>query len=564
LTQSGAALGSAIVAEDGLAGLRVREVVLPFRELMVDFDYLIVGAGAAGCVLASRLSENPDNRVLLMEYGGRDTNPVLHVPEGFYFAIRGRRYAYHYATRPVGPGRQVEVWTRGKVVGGSTAVNGMMWIRGARADWDGLAARGNPAFGWERVLSAYRSMEDHNLGASDTRGAGGPLAISVTGNHDELDQAVLASAQGMGWERVADVNAHDSERIGFTPSTIRHGRRVSAYSAFVRPARGRRNLTVATGTRAGYLLFDGTRVVGVRAADRGRAVDLRARRQVILSAGTVETPLLLERSGIGHPDVLRRAGVDVRAESPNVGERIIEQRMVTIQVRLKGNVGLTRRLNTVPKQGWEGFKYLLTRSGPIATGGYDLVCQFKSAPGLDRPDIQGIFAPVALDTGSPARKLASYSGAMFSGYQIRPTTTSSVHLSGQLPENPPVINARFLEDEADRQAIAPVVGIARELFATPPLAGHVTGEDRPGPAVSGPGEVVRHALDTGTGIYHAVGASAMGPDADDVVDPRLRVRGVTGLRIVDASVLPVQVAGNTAAPTMAVAWIAADLILEDS
>jgi choline dehydrogenase-like flavoprotein len=293
-------------------------------------------------------------------------------------------------------------------------------------------------------------------------------------------------------------------------------------------------------------------------------VDLRARKQVILSAGTVETPLLLERSGIGRPDVLRRAGVDVRAESPNVGERLIEQRMVTLQVRLTGNMGATRRLNTVPKQGWEGFRYLFTRSGPIATGGYDLVSQFKSAPDLDRPDIQGIFAPVALDTGSPATKLASYSGARFSGYQMHPTTTSSVHLSGQLPGNPPVIDARFLEDDADRKAIAPVVDIARELFAKAPLADHVAGEDYPGPAVSGPDDVVRYALDTGTGLYHAVGASAMGPDAGDVVDPRLRVRGVTGLRVVDASVLPVHVAGNTAAPTMAVAWIAADLILEDS
>ena len=258
---------------------------------MVDFDYVIVGAGAAGCVLASRLSEDPDNRVLLLEYGGRDTNPLLHVPEGFYFTIRGRRYTYHYPTRPVGPGGQVEVWTRGKVVGGSTAVNGMMWTRGAAADWDGLAARGNPAFGWERVLSAYRSMEDHSLGASDMRGAGGPLGISVTENDDQLDQAVLAAAQGMGWERVADANAHDSERIGFTPSTIRHGVRASAYSAFVRPVRGRRNLTVATRTRAGYLLFDGTRVAGVRAAKDGRTVDYRARKEVILSAGTVESKI---------------------------------------------------------------------------------------------------------------------------------------------------------------------------------------------------------------------------------------------------------------------------------
>jgi choline dehydrogenase len=532
--------------------------------VMVDFDYVIVGAGAAGCVLADRLSADPDNRVLLLEYGGRDRNPMLYVPKGFYFTLQEKPYTYHYSTQPVGPDRKVEDWTRGKGLGGSTVVNGMMWMRGAAADWDGLAARGNPGWNWQRVLSAYRAMEDHNLGASDMRGAGGPLGVSVVEDDDELDQAVLASAQDMGWEYVADVNAHDSERIGFSPSTIRHGVRTSAYSAFVRPIRRRRNLTLATRTRAGCLLFDGTRVVGVRASKRGRAVEYRARKEVILSAGTVETPLLLERSGIGRADVLRRAGVDVRVESPNVGERVIEQRIVSLQVRVKGNVGPTQHLNTLPKDAWEGFKYLFTRSGPIATSGYDLVCQFKSSPDLDRPDIQGLFVPMALDPGGGGMKLAKHSGVMFVGYQMNPATTSSVHLGGPQPRSAPIIDAHFLEDDADRKATAPVLGIARAVFAKGPLADYVDSEDFPGPDVSSSGDVVRYALDTGSGIYHAVGSSAMGPQADDVVDPQLHVRGVTGLRVADASVLPVQLAGNTQAPTMAVAWIAADLIREDS
>src|SRR5580704_8500128 len=193
--------------------------------VMGDFDYVIVGAGAAGCVLASRLSQDAKNQVLLLEYGGGDKNPVIYVPKGFYFTLRGQRYTYHYSTRPVGPAGQVEVWTRGKGLGGSAAVNGMMWMRGAAADWDGLAARGNPGWSWADVLPAYRAMEDHSLGASESRGAGGPLGVSVTDPGDEITAAVMAAAVSYGWARVADANASDAERIGFTPSTISHGRR---------------------------------------------------------------------------------------------------------------------------------------------------------------------------------------------------------------------------------------------------------------------------------------------------------------------------------------------------
>jgi choline dehydrogenase-like flavoprotein len=284
---------------------------------------------------------------------------------------------------------------------------------------------------------------------------------------------------------------------------------------------------------------------------------------MILSAGSVQTPLLLERSGIGDPEVLRKAGVDLRAESPNVGERVIEQSHLSVQFRLKGNVGETQRLNTPPKQAWEGFKYLFTRRGPIAEPGFNLVAGFESSPDLDRPDIQGQFVPLALDRNNPSAKLADHLGVQFVGFQISPMTTSSIHLGGRLPGNAPMINANYLEDDADRKAIAPVLGIARELFARSPLADCVLEEEVPGPTVSND-EGLQYALNTEASSYHAVGACSMGPNGDDVVDPELRVRGVDGLRVVDASVLPVQVSGNTAAPVMAVAWIAADLILEGS
>jgi choline dehydrogenase len=525
----------------------------PYACGYMDYDYIVVGAGAAGCVVAGRLAEDPRASVLLIEYGGADVNPLLHVPKGFYYTLRGDRYLYRYPTRSPGPGQPPEAWLRGRVLGGSAAVNGMMWVRGAPADWDALAALGNPGWGWTDIGPAYQGVES-------------ALGVSVTETDDLVTQAILGSAKAFGWEHVADFNAADSDRIGFTPSTIRDGRRTTSYRAFIRPGR-RGNLTVATRTRAGRLLFGasggrGGRVTGIRVRHGGTTTDITARREVIICAGTVETPLLLERSGIGRPDILRAIGAGVRAESPQVGERVIEQRGVALQVRLTVDAGPGARVATLRGKARETLRYLRDHTGVLATAGYDLACQFRSSPGLPRPDIHGLFAPLAVDTGQADLRLARHPGILFLGYQIRPGTFSAIHCGGSRPEDLPVIEARFLETAADRAATGPVLGIARAVLGSGPVA-ELTGEEEfPGPAVTTPQQVVQYALEAGAGIYHAVGSAAMGPGDDAVVDAALRVRGVAGLRVADASVLPAQVSGNTAAPAMAIGWRAADLIRE--
>jgi choline dehydrogenase-like flavoprotein len=436
----------------------------------------------------------------------------------------------------------------------------MMWSTGAPADWDGLAAAGNGGWGWADIGPAFRGLEAR-------------LGVGVTETDEQVTRAILASATGYGWEYVADFNAHDSERIGFTPSTIRSGRRVTSYRAFVHergwrtgpervPGRagGRRGLTVATRTRAGYLLFDGSRVTGIRVRHGSSTRDVTARREVIVCAGAIETPLLLERSGIGDPAVLGRLGITVRAASPRVGARIVEQRGVALQVRLKDNIGPGRLVASTGGRARETLAYILNGSGILATAGYDLVCQFRSSPGAARPDVHGLFVPMAIDPSSPELRLARYSGVLFVGYATRPESFGSVHAGGAAPEDPPVITARYLETEADRAATGAVLGVARAVLGREPLAELVSGEEFPGPAVTTAAEVMRYALDAGGGIYHAVGSAAMGPDDESVVDASLRVRGVEGLRVADASVLPGQVSGNTAAPAMAVGWRAADLI----
>jgi choline dehydrogenase len=527
------------------------------------FDYVIAGAGSAGCVLANRLSADPAVNVLLVEAGGQDTNPLIAMPGGATELLGDPATAWHYPTRPFGPSQQVEYWVRGKTLGGSSSVNGMTYNRGNRPDYDVLEDRGNPGWGWDDMLPVFRAMEDNELGASDLRGAGGPLHVSTLDGGDPLLEDVIGAGAGLGWQRAADFNESNEERIGYTMATIHDGRRSSAATAFLHPVTDRPNLTVALHTTVDRVLLEGGRAVGVQGRQNGQAFEARATREVILATGAIVTPKILQLSGIGPADTLRSAGVDVAVDSPNVGRRLREHRGFRLQFRLAEELGYNTVLGTESGQQAAAEQYQATRSGRLAGPVFDLVGFFKTRPDLERPDAQFQLAPFSVRQLEPGKslQLEQEPGVMCVAYVLRPDSEGSIQITSADPDAALDIDPNYLATAHDRETSVGVVRGLRRLFATEPLATRIVHETVPGPGVQGDQEIIDAGLDLGGCGYHAIGTCAMGPNDDDVVDPQLRVRGVTNLRVVDASVLPTMVSGNLNGPVSAIAWRASDLIL---
>jgi choline dehydrogenase len=530
---------------------------------VAQFDYVIVGAGPAGCVLANRLSADPGTSVLLIEAGDQDTNPLIAMPRGFGQLLGDPTNAWHFPTRPFGPTQQVEHWVRGKTLGGSSAVNGMVYNRGQRADWDEIERQGNPGWGWDHMLPVFKTIEDNPLGASDVRGAGGPLQVSTVGGNDPLLEDVIAAGTELGWRRTQDLNDADGERIAYATATIRDGVRVSAANAFLHPILDRPNLTVSVQMTVDRVMLEGGRAVGVRGRQNGQDVEALATREVILATGALATPKILQLSGIGPADTLRSAGVDVVVDSPNVGGRMREHRVFVLQFRLAEELGYNKLLSTPEGQAQAMQEYQTSRTGVMAAPSFDIVGFFKTRPELDRPDAQFQIAPFSilpLEAGG-ALQIEQEPGMMCIGYVLRPDSEGSVHITSADPDAPLDINANYLATEHDRATSVDVFRGLRRLFATGPLAKRIVRETVPGPEVQGDQEIVDAGLVAGTPGYHAIRTCAMGPNDDDVVDAWLRVRGVGNLRVVDASVLPTMVSGNLNGPVSALAWRAADLIL---
>jgi choline dehydrogenase-like flavoprotein len=531
---------------------------------MTDFDYIVVGAGSAGSVLASKLSDDPRIRVLLIEAGPNDTSPLIRIPKGFGKLVGDPKLAWHFPVRPIGPSHNAEQWVRGRTLGGSSSINGMVYNRGSAADYDTLVELGNPGWGWDEILPIFRQIENHQLGANAVRGAGGPLDVSIDTELPELCGEFIESGAKLGWSSTDDLNADDSERIGPATRTIKDGRRVSAAWAFLRPAKRRPNLTIAVNTTVNRVLFEGDKAIGVQASTAsGATITHTAAREVILSLGSIATPKLLQLSGIGDRSLLRSLGIELVVDSPNVGQRMREHRCFAIQFRLNGKLGYNPQLATTAAQGWTGVKYLLTHKGPLSTSAYDVVGFFKSSPDQPRPDAQLLMAPFSVAPYEAGKDigLEREAGIQAIGYILRPDSEGFVNITSADPQAPLDIEPNFFATQHDRDTGVALFKTMRRLFDQSPIAEHLVAETRPGVDVTSNDAIIDAALDQGYCGYHAVGTCAMGPSDDDVVDSSLRVRGVHNLRVMDCSVMPTMVSGNLNGPAMAMAWRAAELIL---
>lgn len=529
-----------------------------------EFDDIIVGAGSTGCVLANRLSADGRSRVLLLEAGpATERHPLVNMPKGMAKLLTRPRYtwAFPVAERRTPDTPSTEVWMRGKGLGGSGAVNGMIYSRGHRLDYEDWAASAGPAWGWDAMRDAYRAVEDHQLGATDYRGAGGPMPVSAGTFRYPLAEAMIRAGEQLGLPRRDELNHPDLEGVGYYSHTIHRGRRVSPAEAFLAPARRRANLAVETGVLVDRVLVEGGRAVGVVCRVGDREVTYRARREVILSAGALMSPVLLQRSGIGPAALLRAVGVEVVVDSPNVGEGMREHLSFSMPHRLVGAPGLNRRyrgVGIVPGV----LEYYARRTGPMATGPFEVGAFTRSGPDVDRPDIQLYLSAYTRRAGK--RFTAEQEpGLTIYGQLLRQTSLGSVRLTSNRPTDLPAIAPNWLGTEHDRAKAVAMVRVMRRYVQQDALRPYVGTEVVPGAAVQDDDEVLDVFRRLSTSGLHAVATCAMGTDDTAVVDGRLRVRGVAGLRVADCSVMPGLVSGNTNGPAMALGWRAADVILAD-
>ncbi|MFV0276535.1 MAG: GMC family oxidoreductase [Parahaliea sp.] len=530
------------------------------------YDYIIIGAGSSGSVLANRLSANPAQRVLLLEAGGRNDDYLIRMPKGIARVVNMPRYIWSY---PIGEDRgeePAEVWIRGRGLGGSSSINGMIWSRGQPADYDHWQALGCEGWNWNSMNAALKAIEDHELGAADYRGSGGPVHITAGGHYRyPLCDSMLEAGRQLGLTQTADLNDLHGPRIGYYSHNVRKGRRAGGAAAFIAPARARRNLEVVTEALVERITFEGQRASGVIASVAGNTREFVCGGEVIVCAGALESPLLLQRSGIGPAAVLQAAGVAVVCDSPHVGRNLQEHLGFSVMFRTNTRGGNHHHYR------WPGLlrsvaQYQLLGQGPMTTGPFEIGAFARVGSGEGPPNLQLFLGgynfalsddkhPVPLSTIDPEPGMTIY------GQLLRLHSRGSIEIRSAQAATAPAIAPHWLEHEEDRRQAVDTVKLIRQLAAQPALAQYIEREMVPGADCPSDEQILDAFHRMAMCGLHATGTCRMGGDDGAVCDPQLRVRGVEGLRVADCSVMPGLISGNTNAPAMALGYRAADILL---
>jgi choline dehydrogenase-like flavoprotein len=526
------------------------------------YDYIIIGAGTAGCLLANRLSASERNKVLLIEAGGQDNWIWLHIPVGYLYAIGDKRadWMFKTAAEPGLNGRAI-AYPRGRVIGGCSAINGMIYMRGQAADYDGWRQLGLAGWGWDDVLPYFKKHEDYHGRADELHGVGGEWRIERQRLHWPILDAVRAAAAEVGIRKTDDFNGGDNEGSDYFDVNQRRGLRWSAARAFLKPVLHRKNLVLLTHAQVQRIVVEKGRAVAVRYKRDGEVSEARAGAEIILAAGAIGTPHILELSGIGRPDVLARIGVSVVLASPGVGENLQDHLQLRMIFKVSGARTLNMDYQSLIRRGLMGLDFVFRRRGPMTMAPSQLGIFAKTSPDYATANVEYHVQPLSLDRfGEP---LHSFAAITLSVCNLRPASRGAVHAANSDPAAPPDIRPNYLSEEEDRRVAAAAIKLTRRIVAAPALMAYEPEELLPGASRTSDEDLAKAAGEIGTTIFHPVGTAKMGTDDDPtaVVDPCLRLRGLGGLRIADASVMPRITSGNTNSPTLMIAEKAAAMIL---
>ncbi|MBU2963193.1 choline dehydrogenase [Citreicella sp. C3M06] len=528
-----------------------------------SYDFIIIGAGSTGCVLANRLSAKPGLRVLLLEAGPRDLNPWIHIPIGYYRTMDDTRINWSYQTEdvPESAGRRFD-WPRGKVLGGCSSINGLVYARGQAEDFDHWRQLGNTGWAYSDVLPYFRRAEGASIDNidEDCHGRDGPLGVSRASPNPLCDAYIAAAAQA-GIPTNPDYNGHDQEGAGYFQVTTRNGWRSSAATAYLKPARKRPNLKVQTDTMVRRLIIDGTRVVGVEVERGGTVEILRAGREVLLAAGAINSPQILQLSGIGNASLLREQGIEVAHHLPEVGENLQDHYTCRSTYRCAQPVTVNDEVRSWPRKIGVALQWLKDRSGPMSLSAGQVGVFAKTRPDCATPDVQFHF--LRYTAQKRGRTLDPFSGFTVTMCQLRPESRGHVRITSPDHTAKPLIQPNYLNTHTDRETMVAGMKLVRKVAAQPALSDYISAEMMPGADVADDAALLEYVRANGGSIFHPSSTCRMGADDGAVVDPRLRVRGLTGLRVADASIMPTLVSANTNAACIMIGEKAADMILQD-